>query len=374
MLYSLRCGASSYYEQVKYCADKLEKIGTKLGIFPFTLSEYEISLKSVETEYKKDSHSPRLIESNPWLFQEFRSQPHKYVNDISVCRILHSFAKDSAISDENFPKIEEELKKINVSLEPTFQKFTEEERQKIWEKLRSAILSKTSDFDDYWMTAEKLSTHKEHIIQHDVYLLENSKLLYDQKGDDQLGPKILLITIDKKLLKCRKDYPFVISTEQFLEFMMPYLFLADIPAEDPNRFPNQILAAQLGINLSYWKPKSDDYVLMILKNPGYLQKDGIAQEATIIAKTLSRSRLESIIQQSENLSGAEKERSAIEIGGIADELIKRETEKEFYEQKINALNKELEKVINKKKEAERRTGKLQRTLRYYKGIRTQGSK
>lgn len=93
ILYALRWEVSSFHERVRYFTDRLNVIGVPLRIYPFTVGEFEGSLEKVESFHRKDPNSPYLTNWNPWLYQEFRSNPHRYMNDIGVCRHHYSVAK-----------------------------------------------------------------------------------------------------------------------------------------------------------------------------------------------------------------------------------------------------------------------------------------
>ena len=50
-------------------------------------------------------------------------------------------------------------------------------------------------------------------------------------GRDELGPKLMFITLDRQIARTQRKYDFIVNSEQFLEFMMPYLF--------PQRYSSQ---------------------------------------------------------------------------------------------------------------------------------------
>jgi hypothetical protein len=374
VLYALRCEASSHHNRVQYFADRLKSINLQLRIYPFTVSEFETSLEKVVIEYKKDPHSPFLINWNPWLYQEFRSRPNKYLNDISVCRIMYSVTKGYPATEENYSTINEELGKANMSLECYYKKISKEEKQNIWDALRSMILSKSGDIEDYWAVSERLTAQYENIIEHDVNLLENVKQLHLEDGEDELGPKVLLLTTDSKLIKCRKEYPFVISTEQFLEFIMPYLFLADIPSEDPNRFPNQILSAQLGVHTSYWIPTTGDVIAMCFKHPEFLENENWwGPGVCAIAKTLSKERFKKIIEEGSPLTESERDKVVSHVVESVDKAMKDDAEVAFIKRELLALKKKLEQETQEKEKYRARSEKLRRTLKYFKRQTTRSS-
>ena len=63
---------------------------------------------------------------------------------------MYSVTKGSPVIQENYPKFNEELGKGNIGLECNYKKITKEEKQNIWDELRSIILSKSGDIEDYW--------------------------------------------------------------------------------------------------------------------------------------------------------------------------------------------------------------------------------
>lgn len=363
VLYALRCSASNYNSQVNYFAERLEKINLPLLIFPFTLEEYETHLKIVESEYRKNPYSEYLLNWNPWLNQEFRSNPMKYLNDIGVCRLLNSFAKDKPITEEHLKEIEEELSNMNISLELEYEEYSEEEKSELWDKLRLIILKRTG-IEEYWDLSYRLTEQKETIIEHDVNLVENVNKIHKENGSDELGPKVLLLTLDtKKLLKCRKEYPFIINTEQFLEFILPYLFLADIPAEDPNRFPNKILSAQLAIYSLIWKPESFEYIAIARNNPEALKMEGsLGPNSSVIAEMLSGQRYISITTKKEPQLVDDDIKKISQIAEEVDEIIRLKDEIEFLKRK--SKDDEEERGFLKQ-----RIDKLRRTLKYYKRVK-----
>jgi hypothetical protein len=72
--------------------------------------------------------------------------------------------------------------------------------------------------------------------------------------------------------------------------MMPYLFLSDIPIKEPDKFPNQLLAAQLGTLLGSRKIEATDLVRGFLTDSGAAEQYASGQfgsMASDIATTLS---------------------------------------------------------------------------------------
>ncbi|NQS88601.1 hypothetical protein HQ584_02265, partial [Patescibacteria group bacterium] len=310
ILYSIKCEASSYFEQVNYFLEKLKHIGLELKIFPFSIAEYEKSLETVETEYKKDPYSSFLIYRKPWLYQEFNSKPQLYMNRIEVCRELHSITKGKVVDDNIYSDIDKELKSLNASLEISCVEYDEDEIKSICGELRTAMLSETSTMEGYWKEADKIDFRPE-IIEHDAKMIKNVEVYHKNEGNDELGPRVLLLTTDNKLIKCRKEYPFIISTLQFVEFMLPYLFLGEIPIEESNKIPNKILSAQLGVHISFWEPSKKDVISMFLNKPELLKhKHWYGAEVPGVSTTLNDERFKKTVEKSTALSPEEKDKLA----------------------------------------------------------------
>ena len=167
--------------------------------------------------------------------------------------------------------------------------------------------------------------------------------------------------MDSKLIKCRKAYPFVITTEQFLEFILPYLFLADIPSEDPNRFPNQILSAQIGVNTSYWIPTTGDVIAICFKHPEFLENENWwGPGVCAIAKTLNKERFKKIIEETGRLAEADRDKVVSHIIESIDETTKDVAEIAFIKRENLALKKRLEQESREKQEYMARSEKLRK--------------
>ena len=361
VLYALRCASSNYHEKVKYFVDRVTAIGVRFGLYPFTVTEFEASLERVSREYNKNPNSPKLIAWNPWLYQEFRRHPHVYLNSMDVCRTIYSVAKNRPVTVDNYAAIQEELLKNGVLLEQEFECFSEEETKELWSELRSSML-KPGDMVEYWHFSDKLDRPGDTIVEHDVNLMENVRQEYVERGEDDFGPLVLLITLDSKLLRCRKDYPFVISAEQFLEFMMPYLFLAEIPEMDPNGFPNQILSAHLGVYTTFWKPDNKDVLSMFFSDPTSIGNQALGSNVGLIARTLSMDRLGEVVKRSACLADLEKEKVISQLAEKVDEAVIRNNERAFESRKLKILEQQLEFERTEKEKFMKESEKLRKTV------------
>jgi len=359
VLYSLRCISSNYNELVQYFTKRLESIGLRYKIYPFTINEFEESLKWVENEYKRNSRV--LMKNRPWLYQEFMSKPYKYANDMASCREYHSVTKGLEIKEDNFDNIGNELLKNNVVIERQFNKFGKDQITDIWERLRHLMLSKVGTMEKYWEISDKID-YRDTIIEHDVNLMENISIVYQRAGDDAFGPKVFLITTDNKLVRCREKYPFVITIDQFMEFILPYLFLADIPTHEFNKFPNQILSAQLGVHITRWKPSGKDLVSMIFSDPECLNDEKFIESVPQYSKNLNIDKLKRIVEGSKSLANNEREN----VINSVSELLEKDTKEYSARSFLEKENMELTKRV---KELELKYETQKAKMKYYKRTR-----
>ncbi|MFC1817398.1 hypothetical protein ACFL0M_16040, partial [Thermodesulfobacteriota bacterium] len=192
-------------------------------------------------------------------------------------------------------------------------------------------------------------------------------------------PRVLLLTTDSKVIKCRKQYPFIISTTQFVEFMLPYLFISEIPAEQPNKFPNKILSAQLGINISFWKPSTEDVVSMFLSKPELLkQTHWYGDDVPDVAKTLNKERFNNVVKESSQLTPEEKDELVKSLSPVIEKTIDAEIDISFTKKEINYLRKELLNTKESERDMKEKNKRLQsalakykRTVKYLKKIRSE---
>ena len=253
VLYAMLVRASEQYQAVHYFVDRLGALGLKLRVFPFTVAEYETSIMLVETEVRKREISSFLLKWDPWLYKEFRANKAKYLNQVEVCRQVHSITKTGEITSQRFDDIDAELAKYNVCLEREYVTLTDEEIVDLWTELRSCMASSSWTPDRYYDFIYE-STRSPAKMAHDTTCVVNLAMLADDAGSDELGPKVMFITLDRHLARCRKKYRFILTTDQFVEFMLPYLFVSDVPLIDANTFPNKLLSAQLATLLTKQKP------------------------------------------------------------------------------------------------------------------------
>ena len=152
--------------------------------------------------------------------------------------------------------------------------------------------------------------------------------------------------------------------------MMPYLFLSEIPEIDPNRFPNQILSAHLGVHTSYWKPGNEDIITMFFSDPDSFDRDCfLGPDISIIAKKLNLDRLSEIVKNSRDLPEAEKSKLAKTLAEKVKDAIKKDSQKSFESHKLRILEDKIEQEKSEKEKYKARSEKLRRTLKYYKRVK-----
>jgi len=178
----------------------------------------------------------------------------------------------------------------------------------------------------------------------------------------------MFVTLDRNLARARKKFDFIVNDEQFLEFMMPYLFLNDIPVKDAEKFPNQLLAAQLGTLLMGRGIEATDLVRGYLTDPSASEqyaKGRFGDVASEIATTLNSARFQGVVEQARELNEEAKEDVARQIAAKFEEMEIRQKASYFDNQAAQSI--ELKSILAAKdKEIE----KLQRTLKYVKAQRS----
>lgn len=362
VFYALNVSASSYHDIVSYMAEKLNEIGLSLKVFPFTLEEYEQSLESVERDCPGGEPSLRLIERNPWLLQEFNSNRAKYLGRISVCRMRHSVAGDVPIVEENYSELDDRLKRVGVQLERTFTTYSKEQVQELWTQFRNLMPSNYWGLSKYWDFIYKDALRPEDLKSHDVHCIQNLIEKTSNQSADELGLQTLFLTLDtRRLLRLRKIYQFILTPEQFLEFFLPYLFLADVPLTEAESFPNKLLAAGLSTLLVNRPPEAVDMLQHFLGDPSLLesQSEIISEQGRKMAAALNSDRLKEVVKLSEKLPEAERQKVAQEIARILEE--ERKADREAYYSHMNA-NDWKQRLAQKEQEIE----KLKRTAKYWR--------
>jgi hypothetical protein len=371
VLYSMMVAASRFHGITTYFSERLATIGVLLRVFPFTLREYEEALSFVESNYTAQGPSEVIVRRNPWLLQEFMNDPMRYLNNIAVCRSRHSICSDIEIKSENHSTLKMCLEKLKLILVEEYDSMGSEEAEESWLEHRNMMTDNKWDIEKYWDFIYKEIPVSVKI--HDMTCIRNLIDYSKEAGKDALGKKVLFITVDGKLLRLRRKYPFIVSPQQFLEFILPYLFLSDVPVSEAERFPNRLLASQLGTLLVKRPPGLTEMIAVYFRNPDLIDQDvrSVFRDVTESdARALSEDRFRSIVKRTASLSEEQRAEVAFQTAAYYDELFRtqqsvREAATEYKELRKNAeiqieeLRKELE--IKKKKE-----DKLQKTIRYLK--------
>jgi len=214
------------------------------------------------------------------------------------------------------------------------------------------------------------STKSPQRVAHDVDCIKNLETKFEKLGKDELGPKVMFITLDRQLARARHKYGFIVTSERFLEFMLPYLFLGDIPIKNAEEFPTQLLSAQLGVFLGSRKNAATDLVRGFLTDPEAPEKYATGQlgaMAVDIATALSSERLQGALEKTSKLPENERREIEKEIAGKIEEIGVRQRVSYFENQA--AQFSELNSLLAEK---DKRIEKLQKTVKYFKGQSRRG--
>jgi hypothetical protein len=364
VLYALLVRASSLHRNVAYVLGRLNRLDVPTLVFPFSIREYEHSLLRVEQEVKKDEYSAHLARWNPWLYQEYQLNKGRYLSNIELCRKQHSIAKGLTTDPENFDELARRLHSFRLELEREYTLVDPEKVEDLWTELRGMMSSSSWTLQKFYdfLYDDKRSPEKK---QHDLNCIHNIQAKFETHQSDELGPKVLFVTLDKPLARVRAKYAFVMNLDQFTEYMLPYLFLADVPLIENEQFPNQLLGAQLGTlivdqtlgtyaNVQSWLQDPKNYQLLA-------EKEELGVTAKEIGSILSSQRFAAVagspvVKSSSSLSEvAEKLTAAIET-------IQTDESKAFFANANRSIFREQQQLIEKDQEISR----LKRKLKYLK--------
>ena len=81
--------------------------------------------------------------------------------------------------------------------------------------MRQYMTSGSWSIDEYYDFIQE-STKSPEIIAHDTTCVYNLAKKLDGIGRDELGPKLMFITLDRQLARTRKKYEYIVSSDQFL--------------------------------------------------------------------------------------------------------------------------------------------------------------
>jgi hypothetical protein len=221
------------------------------------------------------------------------------------------------------------------------------------------------DLSQYWDFIYQQNRKRDSVIRHDVSCIENIRAKVASMPGDELGPVVMFVTLDSKLLRLRKRYPFILSAEQFVEFMLPYLFMSDIPVKEAEAFPNQLLSAHLGTLLVRRPPKLAEQVSAFLRDPSLpvTSPQELGSRGSTIAQALSGDRFKAIVDSSQKLPDSDKAVVAVEVARLLEQIATEERDRYFRSRNIEA---ELERLREEVSRNDQHIEKLQRTVRYWK--------
>lgn len=303
VLYSLCVEASQFHEVTAYFVERLAKLDIRLRVLPISVWEYEESLQFVERNYDARGPKEAIVRRNPWLYQQFMSDKARYLSSMAVCRQTYSVAKDLAVEVPNYPSIDSNLKSKGLELEKEATELSQEEADRMWEEHRNWMTSNKWDLQRYWDFINQ--DFPPSVRRHDMTCIANLVSKAESLKPDVLGPKIVFITVDGKLCRLRKRYPFICSPAQFLEFILPYLFLSDIPLKDARHFPNRLLSAQLGTLLVKRPPQLAEIVRAYFQNPSLAVREPTTVMPNLsedMARALNSARFRQFVAESETLT------------------------------------------------------------------------
>jgi hypothetical protein len=271
--------------------------------------------------------------------------------------------KDVELHPENIELIRGRLQEKGLTLDESLKSYSRDEVKELWAVLRNEMAKAEPNLYQYWAFIYKMNSKAEQVINHDVTCLQNVYEKSQAAGQDELGPKVYFVTVHRALLRLRRKYPFIISAEQLVEYMLPYMFLGDIPVENAERFPNQLLSAQLGTLIVQKPPEMNDLIRSFLADPSLLKKDPrkLGPQMADAARLLNASRLNEIIDRSQVLDEDKKNIVATEMAKLMDEISTIER-RQYFKTRDESMAA-LEAII---KQRDAKIDKLQRTVHFWR--------
>jgi len=267
VLYAARVRASNYHEVSRYLLDHLRELGFEIRVYPFSIREYESSLRAVDRGFRDGLPAPWIVENNPWIYQEFKLNREVYLT-FSACREVHSIAKNDEFTEDDYARMEQELAPLGITIEREFELLSRDKVDEEWKDLMSHMDSSSWDLERWWEFRHAASAKNEATKEHDVLCVHNVQKRGRTEGTDEFGPRVLFLTLDAlHLLRLRRGFPFIVGIRQCQEYFLPYLFLTDMPIKQTVEFPNQLLSAQLGVLLMKYRPKAIDIIESALGSP-----------------------------------------------------------------------------------------------------------
>jgi len=360
VLYSFMVEASPFHEISAYFIERLGKLGIRARVLLISLWEYEQALRFVERNYDEKGAREPIIRRNPWLYQQFMLERPRYLNSMAVCREAYSIAKDLQVEATNCAELDSRLRSRGLELEKDAVDLSQKEADEEWVEHRNWMTSNRWDLSEYWEFMNK--EFPASVRLHDMTCVATMASKAAAFKDDALGPKVMFLTLDGKLLRLRKRYAFMCSPIQFLEFILPYLFLSDIPLTDATEFPNRLLSAQLGTLLVKRPPEMTEIIKAYFREPSIAAEDPRKMVADIsedMARVLSGQRLHQLVTESAQLTPEQREELSRQTVASFEELEQLRNRVDTDSKRADQLQSELEK-------RETTIARLNRTLAYWK--------
>lgn len=168
-------------------------------------------------------------------------------------------------------------------------------------------------------------------------------------------------------------YRYIAGAEQLLEFFLPYFFLSDIPLRDADKFPNDLLAAQLGTLLVRRPPKIAEVAEAYMRDSRVFENSGGIRVAEIesVATVMSDSRFVAITSATRSLPKEQADVVRSQFGETLEQ-IKQEEIRSFYErsseqQELANLRAQVAESQARERTQQAQMQKLQKTVNYWKG-------
>lgn len=373
VLYAIRVPASSYHELGNYLVSQLRALGFEIRIFPFSVEEFETSLRSVQGAIHDGVPEPWVLQRLPWIYQEFQTNRSAYFT-IQACVSVHSIAKKASVTAADYDAIDDQLEPFGIRVERDFQTVEESKILDLWSDYVNQMASNRWDHQRWLEFRQEAINKHADPMRHDVLSLVNVQQKAKERGEDEFGPKALFLTLDSEhLLRLRKHYSCIVGVQRCQEYFLPYLFLNDVPVKQAVEFPNQLLSAQLGVLLMKYRPKAIEFVESTLRssNPWQLlDSEKFPTAYKDVAQVFNKDRLREKI---------EAVRGHPEAAGVVaeqiGELLEQEAAKELSAEyavrakdvAISRLKEQVEREKEEKAKMQAELDKLRKANKYFKG-------
>jgi hypothetical protein len=247
--YAYRCNSSDYFEMLRFILDKMTTMKAKVIIFDKSLQEFNDSIEYTLLKYKKSKGVSYVYDfRRPWIWKEYESNRVAYRNDFEYCVAVHKLPQDYFFGKPlNMKTAEEELRKDKINLavlEPFYEK---DQLGKIYNDVYKAKKKYNPIIERFEPKGTPETYHL--LVLHDANCLKKTFC----EGINPLDCKKLFITCDYSLSKIRKysphEYNYLVTINEFYEFMLPYFFLSDAITSSPVEMPNFLLASALSLSL-----------------------------------------------------------------------------------------------------------------------------